>query len=498
MSTRAARATARRFSDRARARGYEINTRSEQMMHASTEARRAEIEEFLAWCYSYLPAHFYGEPAPFHRELAELFEDSDRVAVAAPRGHNKSTLTSLGYALYRCAKRRSRFVVILSDTGEQARDLVGAVYKELLENERLTTDYPHLSLPQPVHYKKQKVRRRQSDFITVGSIRFAARSRGAGLRGLKEGNQRPDLLICDDLENDEHVATPKQRAKTLNWFQKSVSNLFGAAGGKLIVVGTILHRQSLLATLVSEKGPSVYVKRTYKALANGVALWPGAWPTWKLEQKRAEIGSRAFATEYLNTPAADSATLFKEEWIRVSRVLKLPAHVTFSRIVVSVDPSGSEDGSGDACGIVVTALGTDMHAYVLEDLTLNGSPAAWGRAALDAMTRWQANSLVYESNYGGAMVKSVIKAELRPRERMPHMIGVTAKQGKSLRAEPVSVEYEKGRVHHVGHLPDLEDEQTEWIPGMASPNRLDALVYGVTELMLKGDLSLVPQTQEGW
>jgi hypothetical protein len=427
-----------------------------------------------------------------------MFEGNDRVAVAAPRGHNKSTLASLGYVLYRAAHGLSQFVLLVSDTGDQARDLVGAIFKELLENPDLTKDFPHLSLPDAAHYRSIKVRRKASDFITIGGVRFAARGSGAGLRGLKEGSRRPDLIICDDLENDKNVATPRQRKKLLEWFQKSLSNLFGPVGGKLLVVGTILHKSSLLSFLTGKTAPEIYAKRVYKAIAGGKPLWRDAWPIEKLEAKRKEIGSRAFATEFLNTPAADGATIFKENTIRRNRVMRLPIGVTLTRILIGVDPSGTEKGDGDACGIIVAGLGSDGFGYVLEDATINGSPSTWGRRVLDLYKRYKANGVVIEQNYGGAMVLSVLKAELRPDEFMPWTALVTAKQGKSLRAEPISVQYENDRVRHVGHLPELEDEMIDWVPGMASPNRLDAAVYTLNELILTADLSLIPQEISEW
>ena len=406
------------------------------------------------------------------------------MAVAAPRGHNKSTLVSLAYILYRAARKCSRFILVVSDTATQAQDHIGNVQKELLENEKLTSAYPHLKLPELNEYRDKKVRRRATDFITTGGVRFAAKGAGGGLRGLREGAQRPDLIVVDDLENDKNVETPRQREKLKAWFLKSLSNLFGAAGGKLAVIGTILHKDSLLAWLISNKGPANYVKRRYQAITGGMALWPSAWNLEKLTAKRDEIGSRAFATEYMNDPSDDDATLFKEAWIENHRLVHLPPAVALTRIVVAVDPSASEDGSGDACGIVVTALGSDQRAYVLADATMNGSPAAWGRRVLDLYAQWHANVIVAEKNNGGGMVTQTLKAELRAGEALPPVNLIHSKQGKALRAEPTSVRYERGEVSHIGAFTALEDEQTAWVPGLPSPNRLDALVFGIDALNL--------------
>jgi hypothetical protein len=417
-------------------------------------------------------------PPDFHQQIISLADGNDRLAIAAPRGHAKSTLLSLMYPLWATATKRRSYVVIVSDTATQAVDHLGNIYQELLSNERLTADFPHLALPDQAHYRNQRVKRTVGDFITVGGVRFTAKGANAGLRGMRHGSQRPDLVIGDDLENDENVATPLQREKLANWYTKSLSNLFGADDGQLIVAGTILNRESLLAGLVGDKGPERYARRLYRAIdASGNVLWPGWWTREKLEQKRLEIGSRAFASEYLNDPADDSLTLFKIAWITPHRVMSAPS---LARVVVAIDPSIS--GQGDACGIVGAGWGDDGRGYVLEDRTIQASPAVWAREALDLARRLNASAIVAEGNQGGEMVEQTLRSVLRPGEQLPRVITVHASRSKQARAEPIAALYERGTVSHVGNLPQLEDELTGWVPGLPSPNRLDAAVYALHEL----------------
>lgn len=176
--------------------------------------------------------------------------------------------------------------------------------------------------------------------------------------------------------------------------------------------------------------------------------------------------------------------LFREEDIDRYRVLdgSLP---DFVRVVVGVDPSGSDDvdnADNDAIGIVVTALGTDGNAYVLEDCTVKAGPATWGRVATGAYERHDADRVVGETNFGGAMVAHVIQTA-RPRTAFSK---VTASRGKCVRAEPFSSLYEQGKVRHVGDLHELEDELTAMSTygymGQGSPNRADALIWTLAEL----------------
>lgn len=155
------------------------------------------------------------------------------------------------------------------------------------------------------------------------------------------------------------------------------------------------------------------------------------------------------------------------------------------RIVVAVDPSGTKgDGRGDDIGIVVAGKGVDGRAYVLADRTCQLSPEGWGRRAVEAYGEFRADRIIAERNFGGAMVKAVVRMADR---RVPFK-EVTASRGKSVRAEPISALYEQGLVSHVGTHADLEDQLANMTAagyvGDRSPDRADALVWALTELML--------------
>jgi hypothetical protein len=180
--------------------------------------------------------------------------------------------------------------------------------------------------------------------------------------------------------------------------------------------------------------------------------------------------------------SSQEGALWTQENIDRYRVEALP---DLQRIIVSVDPSGSDDTNNtgnDEIGIVVTGLGVDGKAYVLEDCSLKAGPGTWGRVVGTAFDRHAADLVVGETNYGGAMVKSTIQVA---RPNTPYK-GVNASRGKVVRAEPISALYEQGKVRHAGTFPRLEDEMcamtTKGYTGEGSPNRVDALVWGLTEL----------------
>lgn len=163
----------------------------------------------------------------------------------------------------------------------------------------------------------------------------------------------------------------------------------------------------------------------------------------------------------------------------------------FERVVVAVDPATSSEEGADEHGIVVVGLARDQdgyaRGYVLEDGTVKGQPEAWAKKAVNLYRKWQADKIVAEKNQGGEMVSSVIRAV----DRSVPIKLVHASRGKYVRAEPISALYEQGRVHHVGRFDKLEDQMCLFsvdnfrTPAMGSPDRVDALVWGLTELFEK-------------
>lgn len=154
--------------------------------------------------------------------------------------------------------------------------------------------------------------------------------------------------------------------------------------------------------------------------------------------------------------------------------------------VVAVDPSVS-DSPRDECGIIVVGASREKrleqrHAWVLEDATVHGAPSEWAKAVIAAARKWSC-PVVVEKNQGHALLTEVLHA-IDPSVKI---YPVQAVVGKALRAEPVTLAYDQGRVHHVDFLADLEAQMTGWVPGETkkSPDRLDALVHGITALLIK-------------
>jgi hypothetical protein len=192
---------------------------------------------------------------------------------------------------------------------------------------------------------------------------------------------------------------------------------------------------------------------------------------------------------------AGEGALWTEELLEQQRIDNDDDLPGFTRIVIAVDPSGARDAEDmhrDEIGIVVAGLGDDGDGYILEDLTLRGSPADWGEVVVKAYLRWGADRVVAETNFGGAMVKAVIDSAAAKISRDTNTVvriafsEVTASRGKIVRAEPVSALYEAQNVWHVEGLGQLETElclmTTAGYLGDRSPNRADACVWALTAL----------------
>ena len=172
--------------------------------------------------------------------------------------------------------------------------------------------------------------------------------------------------------------------------------------------------------------------------------------------------------------------LWKREWLDKNRLTKSPECFT---IAVGVDPEVANTETSAETGIIgagVAKQGDKLHGYVLEDVSVRGSPREWATAAITLFYKLKANYIVAEINQGGDMVEAVIHAV---DATVPVKV-IHASRAKEIRAEPISAFYEQGRVHHVGFFPDLEDQFCEWVPGEKSPDRLDAAVHVLTQLMV--------------
>ena len=274
-----------------------------------------------------------------------------------------------------------------------------------------------------------------------------------------------DLALCDELGSWRYPDA---------WDMLQFGLRLGAR--PRCCVTTTPKPSRLIRGLVAREGQDVAITRgrTYDNAAN---LAPSFLATIIKQYEGTRLGRQELDAELLtDTPGA----LWTRAMIEAARIDQKAAPA-MRRIVVAIDPAVSSGEDSDETGIVVAGLGFDDNGYLLEDLSGRYSPTEWASVAVRAYHKHKADRIVAEVNQGGQMVETTVRV-VDPNVSYK---AVHASRGKVARAEPVSALYEQNRVFHVGIFPQLEDQLCDFAPGAtSSPDRLDALVWALTELML--------------
>ncbi|MGQ0671679.1 MAG: DNA-packaging protein [Hyphomicrobium sp.] len=284
-----------------------------------------------------------------------------------------------------------------------------------------------------------------------------------GLRG-----PQFDCAWCDEVA--------KWRLMEETWDNLQLGLRLGEA--PQVVVTTTPRTVPLLKRIIAD---AATVTTRAATAANAANLAPG----FIAEMNRRYAGSVLGRQELLGEIVDErSGSLWRRAWIEASRVARAP---DLSSVVVAVDPPVTATAASDACGIVVAGLGVDRRAYIVADRTVQGrEPHQWARAVVAAYGDFMADRVVAETNQGGDLVATLIR---HVDENVP-VRQVKATRGKWLRAEPVAALYAEGRVSHVGGFDALEDQMcafgADGLSKSRSPDRLDALVWALTDLMIDG------------
>jgi phage terminase large subunit-like protein len=238
-----------------------------------------------------------------------------------------------------------------------------------------------------------------------------------------------------------------------------------------VVATTTPKPTRLIRELVERNDVAVTRGSTYDNAAN---LSPAFLDEMRQQYEGTRLGRQELNAEILLD--ADGA-LWTRDMLDDARTTSVPP---LKRIVVAVDPAVTSNADSDETGIVVAGIDSQGRGYVLEDRSLKASPSEWAAAAVTGYHVHKADRIVAEANQGGDMISHTIRTV---DASVPVKL-VRASRGKRTRAEPVAALYEQGRVAHAGLFPELEDQLCTWTPDGPSPDRLDALVWALTELMV--------------
>ncbi|MCH8130684.1 MAG: phage terminase large subunit [Acidobacteria bacterium] len=491
----------------------------------------------------YLPQHCSKPFSRMHRELFDVLAEmvdkrSGRLAIAAPRGHAKSTIVSLAFILWCVLYEKEKLVLLVSATKEQVILLLRAVKDELQKNGYLLEDFPEICLPesapgQPKPWRDNRILLRNGAMIS-------AYGAGQGLRGAKIGSNRPGLIVVDDLEDPEQVIYEEQRQKLLAWFNGTLLHA-GHPNTNVVVVGTVLHHDSLLAGLTHPDDSHGWTGLTYKAIerwsdrpelwgqwlsiyrgkedfegrtgsnaaesffeSNRVEMLQGTRVLWpELEDyptlmKIRENGGRAsFQAEKQNEPIDPEVCIFAEknfhywddEYADVDTLLD--ALGRDGDFFGACDPSlGSRPGRGDYTGIVILyrPKGSKINYVIVADVMWR-TPDETIERIIEYARMYRLRQFVVESNqFQVLMVDDLRRRAVEAGVKLP-IYPVTNRSNKQARIASLEPEVTQGRIRFYRRH-QLLLEQLLQFPVAKNDDGPDALEMAV-------DMSRKCQTPEG-
>jgi predicted phage terminase large subunit-like protein len=373
------------------------------------ERRDACENDFFLFCRTYFPHYFGSEPALYHRAIMDIVSagrlTADHIntlkplinekyhkymvpaeAVAGiidvePRGFSKTTRFSLAFPLWLTLYKKRSFPIIFGSSQSAAEENLQSIKDEIEQNELLFEDFGEL---------KGKIWKASKITLANGAA-IVARGAGASTRGIKNGPDRPDIAICDDIMTDQSAETKKQRDKRYRWFKRVVLPL-----GKDIfpvLINTIFHEDDIVCRLLKEltddqlKG---WVGFRFAARTpSGASLWPAYWTEEKLQKKQAELGSAAWSTEMMNEPlSADDAIIKTFHYYELKDV-----SFEGKKRYGGIDPA---TGVHDRCAFNTLVDGNDGVLYVADTWGERLSEVPFLERIISTFEVWRHSSIGFE------------------------------------------------------------------------------------------------------
>jgi hypothetical protein len=431
-------------------------------------APKEELGDILAECYGsteafckvFFPETFYRPFSALHREIFSILDDESlqKVAIAAPRGFGKSSILSLAYPAKRILFRDTKYIIPISSSADMAIENGENLKKELLDNPMANALFG--SIKSNESFSKE-------EWITNTNIKVKPRGAGQQIRGRRHLVNRPDLILVDDLEDDEAVNSEDQRKKLKQWFLSSVINSIdrGSSRWRIIVMGTVLHPNSLLSDLLNDK--SWFSVRLELCDDNYVSNWPEFMSTEKVkalaDEYRLEDALDVFYREYRNLPIPREGKSFA----------KGTTSTAIAGISVNLDHGG---------------------LYIREMIEDKFYPDALINEMLNMGERLGALIIAPESTGLNEYVMYPLRTEISKRGKYFVVIDVKPREGKTgpRRSGGLIPFYRKGQVwHNKNCCGPLERHLMEW----PRPSRWDAIdaVSGILYVMEEGEKYFYPE-----
>jgi len=435
-------------------------------------------EDIVAYAEFVFPHHCSKAIPGFHKALYKLYMDFDKkkVAIAAPRGHAKSTVTNLIFLSWVIAYKKAHFIFIISNTLKQSTLHLEALKSEISFNGKFQMLYGQL-----------KTDKWASEEIELkGQIKIFARGSGQQIRGLKYLKYRPDLIILDDLEDDELVQSAERRSALQRWLHSEVYPALDVETGRILYIGTILHYDSLLMKVLSPDIYQEWDKSLYRAIiTENEVLWPEHLDYKALMQIKDDAIKNGvghlFYAEYQNEPRDSEDQFFKREDWRYYEPSELDGKLL--NTYITADLAVSRSKQADYSVIVAVSVDADGNNYIREIRRGRWSPKEIVDQMFLANSKWSPSKFGVENGIEWLTLKPYVEEEvLRRRTYLP--LEELKHAGRSKTESPTRI---RGldplyKTHKLFHLKDAEEtklleDELFTFPSSKHDDIIDALAY---------------------
>ncbi len=382
---------------------------------------------------------------PFHKEMWALCtSDKKKVAIAAPRGHAKSTAITHAYVLAEMLSQHKSFCLLVSDTEGQAAEFLGDIKAELEENDAL----------KQIFNVKMLLKSTETNIICLmeGGHQFRIQAKGSEqkVRGIKWRGKRPDLIVCDDIENDESVMNIDRRRKFANWFMKALMPC-GSDTCSFRVVGTILHLDSMLQKLIEDE---TWDHLFYEA-ENGFfenILWPEQWPEKRLRAEyaayKAQGDPEGYSQEYRNKPVSIEDAFFNSDYFfdfeRDGKRALLPNLEYFA----AADFAISEKERADYTAIVVGGMSPEGILHIVDVKKGRWDAERIIDELLSTQKMYDINVFTFETAKIDKAIGPFLEREMQRRGVYMNIERMTPTQSKTMRATSIRAMHKSGSIRY--------------------------------------------------
>lgn len=410
------------------------------------------IEAFAGTFLS--PRYDNAKPTPqFHREGWKLYASSIKQAGAcAPRGHAKTTAFTFDYILAEVSFRVSDYVILIGSTEDKAAEILSNISEELHSNTDLRREFGITGFETET----------KTDVISIcdDGHRFRILARGAEqkIRGAMWNGKRPNLIVCDDMEDDEQVENKDRRSKFRRWFFRAAKQSLSKSG-KIRVHGTILHDDSLLARLRKNKAWTFLFYKAHRAYNDfSDILWPAQWNEDALRAIRTEFeedgDSGGYSQEYLNEPRDNADAYLKKEQFLPMR----PEDFEKQKIYYAgADFAVSKADAANRTSFTAGGVDVDNVTHIEGQVVGRWNTLEWVDEMFDFYTRWEPEFFFVEDGVIWKAVYPIILTEMQRRDQFINFVPMTPVKDKGVRGRALQKRMKAGAVRY--------NKETSWYPG---------------------------------